>query len=96
MYKNGEVILPPKLLHELQKYIQGEIIYIPKKDKKRAGWGELNGTKFLILKRNTEIFNKYEKGHTTKDLAASYHLSEDSIKKIVRSFKSKDRMYQIS
>jgi len=72
IYKNGEDILPPKLLHELQNYIQGEIIYIPKKDKKRAGWGELNGTKFLMLKRNTEIFKQYEEGRSISELADAY------------------------
>lgn len=86
MYKNGEVVLPPKLLNELQKYIQGELIYIPKKTK-RAGWGEMNGTRVIMRKRNSEIFNMYKNGISVKELSRSFHLSEDSIKKIIRSFK---------
>jgi hypothetical protein len=52
-YKNGRDILPPSLLKQLQDYIQGEIIYIPKKEQKRAGWGENNGTRIIIERRNS-------------------------------------------
>lgn len=83
VYKNGEVILPPDLLNELQKYVQGELIYIPKKSKKRAGWGEMNGTKAIIQNRNFEIYNLYSNGLKTQDLAQRYHLSEASIRKII-------------
>ncbi|WP_390620616.1 hypothetical protein [Oceanobacillus picturae] len=44
-YKNGKEVLPPNLLKEMQKYIQGELIYIPKKKSQRAGWGEVNGSR---------------------------------------------------
>lgn len=86
-YKNGEGILPVKLLTELQKFIQGELIYIPKKAK-RAGWGELNGTRSNISNRNNEIYTFYKKGLSIKELGDKYHLSEDSIKKIIRSFRN--------
>jgi Mor family transcriptional regulator len=82
-YKNGRDILPASLLQELQKYIQGEIIYIPKKESKRAGWGEANGTKLWIETRNREIFRMYKNGSTIMELIERYHLSEDSIRKII-------------
>ncbi|MDD3613306.1 MAG: CD3324 family protein [Eubacteriales bacterium] len=82
-YRNGKDVLPEKLLKELQNYIQGELIYIPKKDRARAGWGEINGTRQLIRKRNLEIYRQYSRGLSVKDLVTSYHLSEDSIRKIV-------------
>ncbi len=81
-YKNGAELLPPKLLMELQKYIQGELIYIPKKTE-RAPWGTLSGTKKLIQERNMEIYNQYLQGISVITLAAKYCLSEDSIKKII-------------
>lgn len=59
-YKNGKDILPEKLLRELQKYIQGETIYIPKTEE-RKGWGESNGTKRAIRERNLEIYKLYKK-----------------------------------
>ena len=30
-YINGKNVLPKELLEEIQKYVEGEIIYIPKK-----------------------------------------------------------------
>ncbi|WP_127587444.1 CD3324 family protein [Paenibacillus koleovorans] len=82
-YKNGKDFLPPSLLKELQKYIQGELIYVPKMDKTRAGWGENNGTRKLIEKRNREILHMYNTGSTVMDLIQRFHLSEDSIRKII-------------
>lgn len=82
-YKNGKDVLPIKLLEEVQKYIQGEIIYIPKKKNERARWGEVNGTRELIKDRNSEIYNLYKKGFRIEDLIKLYNLSEDSIRRIV-------------
>ncbi|WP_409344689.1 CD3324 family protein [Paenibacillus sp. MBLB4367] len=82
-YKNGKDILPPSLLKQLQEYIQGEIVYIPKREQKRAGWGENNGTKLIIERRNKEIYRLYKSGWTIMELIQSYHLSEDSIRKII-------------
>ena len=33
-YKNAGEILPPHLVEEIQKYVQGVFLYVPKKDKK--------------------------------------------------------------
>lgn len=82
-YKNGKDILPANLLKRLQDYIQGEIIYIPKKDQVRAGWGENNGTRQTIQRRNHEIFRLYQNGSTVPELIQQFHLSEDSIRKII-------------
>lgn len=82
-YKNGKDVLPSELLQELQKYIQGELIYIPKENNSRAKWGENNGTRQLIRKRNQEIHRLYRKGLQVEDLVTRYHLSEDSIRKII-------------
>ncbi|WJH35028.1 CD3324 family protein [Paenibacillus aurantius] len=82
-YKNGKDILPPSLLKQLQDYIQGEIVYIPKKEQKRAGWGENNGTRQIMERRNREIYNMYKSGSTMMELIQKFHLSEDSIRKII-------------
>lgn len=82
-YKNGKDVLPSELLKELQKYIQGEIIYIPKEGSVRKAWGELNGTRKLLHQRNMEIYNLYKSGTTIITLTESYNLSEDSIRKII-------------
>lgn len=82
-YKNGRDVLPPSLLKELQQYIHGELIYIPKKNNQRVGWGELSGTRKLITRRNEEIYRLYSEGCSVDDLQQSYHLSEDSIRKVI-------------
>lgn len=81
-YKNGKDILPEELLKELQKYIQGEIIYIPKNEDRKA-WGENNGTRKAIGERNLEIYKLYKDGIKVMEISRKYSLSEDSIRKIV-------------
>lgn len=82
-YKNGRDVLPPRLLKELQHYIQGELLYIPKSEKSRASWGELSGTRTSIAKRNQEIYKLHRTGHSVGDLAKTYFLSDESIRKIL-------------
>jgi Mor family transcriptional regulator len=82
-YKNGKDILPPYLLSELQKYIQGEIIYIPREENTRKGWGENNGTRHALLERNHEIYRLFREGTNVEELISLYNLSEDSIRKII-------------
>lgn len=93
-YRNGRDVLPIELLKELQKYIQGELIYIPKKDEGRAAWGEMNGTRVLIDKRNREIYRLYKTGTDIGCLVETYNLSEDSIRKII--FKTRRQLKSIS
>lgn len=81
-YKNGKEILPEVLLKELQKYVQGEIIYIPKSEDRKP-WGEMNGTRKAIKERNLEIYELYKSGKRIGEISQIYSLSEDSIRKIV-------------
>jgi Mor family transcriptional regulator len=82
-YKNGRDVLPPSLLLELQKYIQGDLIYIPKPANQRASWGEVSGTRKLLAERNKEIVQCYVNGATVAELERMYHLSSESIRKII-------------
>lgn len=85
-YKKAEAVLPKELLDEIQKYIEGEYIYIPKSTKK-SGWGEKSGTREELVRRNKEIRRQFEEGTTIQTLSDSYHLSINTIKKIVYSRK---------
>ena len=87
IYKNGKEILPADLLAELQNYVQGELIYIPKKEADRAGWGEVNGTRSSIRMRNHEIFSLYRDGLPVAEIIKRFHLSEDSVRKIIHHSK---------
>lgn len=82
-YRNGKEILPARLLEELQKYIEGEIIYIPRKSESRAAWGAMNGTRGQLDVRNREIYRLYKSGTCIYELGEMYSLSEDSIRKII-------------
>ncbi len=85
-YKKGSEVLPVHLLKEIQKYIDGALIYIPKKSKK-VGWGHLSGSRDSIDKRNNEIYRLYKQGVSLDDLANMFYLSNETIKKIVYSKK---------
>lgn len=82
-YRNGKDVLPPGLLKEIQKHIQGELVYIPKPTSQRARWGEVSGARKLLAERNEEIKKRYRSGWTVADLERNYHLSGESIRKIV-------------
>lgn len=81
-YINAAEILPEKLLKELQTYIEGEVLYIPKTSTKKQ-WGSLNGSRLLYLERNKEIQRLYKEGHSIDVLAKRYGLAYSTIKKII-------------
>lgn len=82
-YRNGKEILPDDLIAQIQKYVDGETVYIPRKEEQRKGWGEYTNTKALIAERNKEIYKKYQKGYRVADLAKEYHISTQGIYKIL-------------
>ncbi|SHO47193.1 CD3324 family protein [Anaerocolumna xylanovorans] len=81
-YKKGADVLPDQLLKEVQQYAEGCLVYIPKRSSK-AGWGRISGTREWIDKRNEEITCLFMQGEPVKNLSEEYHLSEDTIRKII-------------
>jgi Mor family transcriptional regulator len=82
-YVNANNILPEKLIMEIQKYVQGETIYIPKLESAYRKWGSLSGGRKQLDKRNAAIRRSFVHGSTIEDLADEYFLSIETIKKIV-------------
>lgn len=82
-YLNANEILPDCLIKELQEYIQGNYIYIPVKEGKHRGWGELSGCKAALIERNKEIVNHYKSGMKVEELSQKYFLSTYAIRKIL-------------
>jgi len=76
-------ILPPDLLEEVQKYIQGEYLYIPKATGSRKKWGEKSGARQVISERNKQIRYEFSKGTPLEELADKYYLSVSSMQKII-------------
>ncbi|MDO9332988.1 MAG: CD3324 family protein [Dehalococcoidales bacterium] len=81
-YKKASDILPDELLREVQKYIDGEALYIPK-GKARKKWGEGSGVRSFFTQRNEEIRNKFFHKVPIDELAQEYSLSYETIRKIV-------------
>ena len=81
-YIDAAEILPEKLLKELQTYIEGEVLYIPKTSTKKQ-WGSLNGSRLFYLERKKEIQRLYKEGHSIDVLAKRYGLAYSTIKKII-------------
>ena len=83
-YKNAKNVLPESLLRELQKYIDGELLYIPSKNPGETEWGELSGARHEYAERNRRIKNLHHEKISCDKLADMFCLSIDSIRKIVR------------
>ncbi|MEW9669008.1 CD3324 family protein [Ammoniphilus sp. 3BR4] len=84
-YVNATAILPESLILEIQKYVQGESIYIPKPETTYQKWGTRSGGRKLIDERNTAIRMAFKGGRAIEQLAEEYFLSIETIKKIVYS-----------
>ena len=88
-YKKAVEVLPEELLVLIQDYIDGEYIYIPRKEDNKKSWGEKNEAKQITHVRNSEIYQKYKAGYSIKELADMYCLSLKSIQGIVLKMKRK-------
>ncbi len=84
-YRNAGEFLPRELLTELQKHAEGELIYVPYKAESKAGWGTRNGSRERYALRNMQMVRHYQQGHTVEELARKFFLSQDSVKKILRT-----------
>jgi len=82
-YVNAKEVLPPEILALVQEYSGGALIYVPKKDDDKIGWGQKNGARTHVHSRNINIMDAYRKGASICDLMIEYCLSEASIRKIL-------------
>ncbi len=76
-------VLPNEILELIQNYIDGEYIYIPRKEDNKKSWGENTEYRKEIDKRNSMIYKEYKSGIKVKILAEKYFLSDKSIQRIV-------------
>ena len=81
-YINAAEVLPERLLRELQTYIDGEILYIPKSSAKRQ-WGTVSGSRAFYQERNQEIRRLYREGVSIHTLTKQYGLAHGTIRKIL-------------
>ena len=90
-YINATDILPKVLVEEIQRYVDGQLLYIPRKNENSLSWGEKNGTKEKLANRNQKIVNCYYSGQTIEELSKVYYLSEKRIQGIIHEYESSKR-----
>jgi Ser/Thr protein kinase RdoA (MazF antagonist) len=86
-YLNGKDLFPPDLLELIQSYIEGNYVYIPKKDTNREKWGAKTTYVKELEKRNSHIYTEYLTGFSINEIAVHYHLSEKTINRIITNKK---------
>lgn len=86
-YVNALKVLPKELVEQIQKYVEGQVIYIPKPKNKWRKWGENTDTKEYIEQRNTELYLAYKDGATIQELSKRYFLDPKSVQRIIRTIK---------
>ena len=82
-YQRANEILPEELVELIQNYIDGEYVYIPRKQENKRTWGEGTGAREERKRRDRSIYKDYVSGFCVKVLAERYYLSEKSIQRIV-------------
>ena len=83
-YIKAEKILPEELIWEIQQYVDGVYIYIPRKPGTRHSWGQKTGYKAELRERNDHIRADHAEGVGIAMLSRKYHLSEKSIRRILQ------------
>ncbi|MFD1737449.1 CD3324 family protein [Bacillus salitolerans] len=82
-YKKADDVLPKELVMLIQKFFDGDYLYIPRKRGNKLSWGEKNGTRKALKDRDRNIYYNYINGATKGQLAKANHLSIKSIERII-------------
>lgn len=82
-YIKAEEILPIEVIELIQKYVDGQNIYIPRKTEHRAAWGSGTAIRSELGTRNQQIYSEFVNGKSISELAECYYLSEKSIQRII-------------
>lgn len=83
-YKRAEEILPMEMIELIQQYVDGESIYIPRKEGERLDWGARTTAREELRERNEGICRDYRLGVSAAELSEKYFLSLKSIQRIIR------------
>ena len=81
-------VLPEEIIKIIQEYVDGEYLYVPRKNENHKAWGEKSGIRKSLKVRNNEIYKKYLNGVTIFQLTQEYYLTEKSIRRIISEQKA--------
>ncbi len=85
-YINAKVVLPKEMIKDIQKYVNGVNLYIPKVSEEK---NTCSSYKLELFRRNQEIYELFLQGEKVSKLAAQYYLSDKSIYRIIGEMKKK-------
>lgn len=83
-YMKAEDILPEELIRQIQQYVDGTYLYIPRKAGNRRAWGQGSPYRLELQQRDRKICFDRDQGLSVPELCEKYHLSEQSIRRILR------------
>ncbi len=63
-YIRAQDVLPADLLNQLQQYVDGAYLYIPRREENRLAWGQRTNSKSETAGRNREIYRRALAGET--------------------------------
>ena len=88
-YKKATQVLPRELLEQVQEYVDGEYLYIPRITENKKDWGSQTNTRRELQARNQRIYQAHLQGASVADLAKEHYLSPKSIQRILSQLKKK-------
>lgn len=88
-YVKAQNVLPEEVVELIQKYVDGEFLYIPRKAGEQKAWGEKSGARESLQIRNEQIYGRYMNGAAIDELCRAFYLSEQSIRRILSREKAK-------
>lgn len=84
-YIKAEDILPEELVRAIWQYVDGVYIYIPRNPENHRTWGQNTPYRRELEERNQYIREDAAQGIPIGVLCEKYHLSEKSIRRILRN-----------
>ena len=84
-YVNANEVLPDALVQEIQKYLDGQLLYIPRQQSNAFSWGEKSGIRDKMAERNRQIQTRFHSGTAISELSDEYCLSEKRIQGIIHA-----------
>ncbi|MGV2644738.1 hypothetical protein GNF86_25795, partial [Clostridium perfringens] len=72
-YIKAQDVLPEEIVKIIQEYVDGEYLYVPRKNDNHKAWGEKSGIKSSLKVRNNEIYKKYIAVTTIYELTKEFY-----------------------
>lgn len=82
-YTNALQVLPEQVLEQIYQYVEGVVLYIPRRAEHKRPWGSGTPTRQVLAARNQAIWRDAQAGLSARALAERYYLSVKQIQRIL-------------